>query len=345
MAQGPRRQAQPLLHGQARELLLRLRQAAADQGVRRRHRAPRRAAGLHDDRPQAAGARAQGDRRQPRRARTAPAIVTIDPKNGYIRRWRRRALRQVEVQPRRPGPPPARLDVQGHGADDRAAPGRRPEPHDATSRAAEARRLPVGARSRSRPTRHSYGGSMNLVTGDAAVRQLGLRAARPRPRPGEGAKTARDMGITSPLDGYPAEALGGLTTASRRWRWRAPTRRSPTAATATGPIAITQGRLPRRPRRRPRQADAATKVFADGVTYEATKILEENIQGGTGTRRRSAARRPARPARPTTSPTPGSSASRRACHRGLGRLPEGPRIRSAPARQGGTFAGRSGAST
>ena len=26
-----------------------------------------------------------------------------------------------------------------------------------------------------------------------------------------------------------------------------------------------------------------TKVFEDGVTYEATKILEQNIQGGTGT--------------------------------------------------------------
>ena len=35
-------------------------------------------------------------------------------------------LRRVELQPRRPGPPPARLDVQGDGADDRAAARRRP---------------------------------------------------------------------------------------------------------------------------------------------------------------------------------------------------------------------------
>ena len=42
-------------------------------------------------------------------------------------------LRQVEVQPRRPGPPPARLDVQDHGADDRPAQGRRPAARRATS--------------------------------------------------------------------------------------------------------------------------------------------------------------------------------------------------------------------
>ena len=50
------------------------------------------------------------------------AIVTIDPQqrrdphDGVVLR-----LRQVEVQPRRPGPPPARLVLQDDGADDRAA--------------------------------------------------------------------------------------------------------------------------------------------------------------------------------------------------------------------------------
>ena len=49
-----------------RALLLRLRRAAADRGVRGQHRPPGRPAGPHDDRPRAAGGRARGDRRQPR---------------------------------------------------------------------------------------------------------------------------------------------------------------------------------------------------------------------------------------------------------------------------------------
>ena len=46
----------------------------------------------------------------------------LHPGDGVVGR-----LRPVEVQPRRAGPPPAGLDVQGDGADDRAAQGRRPD--------------------------------------------------------------------------------------------------------------------------------------------------------------------------------------------------------------------------
>ena len=57
----PRARPLDLLHAPPRELLLRLRQGRAAQGVRREDRAPRRPAGPHDDRPQeaAAGARAR----------------------------------------------------------------------------------------------------------------------------------------------------------------------------------------------------------------------------------------------------------------------------------------------
>ena len=52
------------------------------------------------------------------------------PATARSRRWRRPSqLRRLEVQPRRAGPPPAGLDVQGHGAHDGAAPRRRPR-HD-----------------------------------------------------------------------------------------------------------------------------------------------------------------------------------------------------------------------
>jgi penicillin-binding protein 1A len=87
------------------------------------------------------------------------------------------------------------------------------------------------------------------------------------------------------VHGYPAESLGGLergvsplematayaTIASGGYRNR------PTAITKVDFETTGRSELPRR--WRPHR----TKVFPDGVTYEATKILEANIQGGTGT--------------------------------------------------------------
>jgi len=100
------------------------------------------------------------------------------------------------------------------------------------------------------------------------------------------AETAVDMGIKRRhVHGYPAESLGGLergvsplematayaTIASGGYRNR------PTAITKVTFEGTGKSELPRR--WRPHR----TKVFPDGVTYEATKILEANIQGGTGT--------------------------------------------------------------
>jgi penicillin-binding protein 1A len=130
------------------------------------------------------------------------------------------------------------------------------------------------------------GGNMNLV--EATLRsdnsvfiQLALDMG-----PDKVADTAVDMGIKRRhVHGYPAESLGGLengvsplematayaTIASGGYRNR------PTAITKVTFEGTGKSELPRR--WRPRR----TKVFPDGVTYEATKILEQNIQGGTGT--------------------------------------------------------------
>ena len=104
--------------------------------------------------------------------------------------------------------------------------------------------------------------------------------------PDKVAETAVDMGIKRRhVHGYPAESLGGLergvsplematayaTIASGGYRNR------PTAITKVTFEGTGRSELPRR--WRPHR----TKVFPDGVTYEATKILEANIQGGTGT--------------------------------------------------------------
>jgi penicillin-binding protein 1A len=102
--------------------------------------------------------------------------------------------------------------------------------------------------------------------------------------PDKVAETAHDLGIRTKLNGYCGETLGGLelgvsplemanayaTIANGGWRNR------PTMITK---ITFPDGHseLPRRWRVH------RVKAFSDGVTYEATKILEANIQGGTGT--------------------------------------------------------------
>ena len=136
--------------------------------------------------------------------------------------------------------------------------------------------------------------------------------------PEEVKKTARDMGITTKLDGYPAEALGGLD--DRRLAARdgdARTRRSPPAATAA-PTAITKigfpdGHVEQGKKLPQRFRVKRTKAFSGRrhLRGDEDPRAERRRRHGHA-RRRSAARRPARPARPTTTPTPGSSASRRA---------------------------------
>jgi penicillin-binding protein 1A len=129
---------------------------------------------------------------------------------------------------------------------------------------------------------NSYGGSMNLVratlTSDNTVyAQLDLDVG-----PDKVAKTAKEMGITSHLDGYPAEGLGGLHIGV------SPLEMADAYATlASGgvhhkPVAITKvvfqdgkednvGHNP------------GNRVLTDGQAYEVTKILHENVLGGTGT--------------------------------------------------------------
>ena len=165
----------------------------------------------------------------------------------------------------------------------------------------------------------SGGGTMTLRRGtlqsdNSVYIQLALDLG-----PDEVAKTARDMGITSTLKGYPAETLGGLENGVSPMEMATAYSRSPTAAT---------GSVRRRSRRSSSRAGASrpatrcrsrfrvkrTQIFEDGVAAEATQILEQNMSSGTGARTPTcrSAPPPARPARSTTTPTPGSSASRHA---------------------------------
>jgi penicillin-binding protein 1A len=102
-------------------------------------------------------------------------------------------------------------------------------------------------------------------------------------------QTAYEMGITTHLDGYPAETLGGLTIGV------SPLEMANAYATiASGgirhrPVAITKIRLRDGTVLQGKTLPAklrpkAEKMFQDGVTAEATRILEMNVKGGTGTK-------------------------------------------------------------
>jgi penicillin-binding protein 1A len=129
----------------------------------------------------------------------------------------------------------------------------------------------------------SYGGAMNITratlkSDNTVYAQLDLDLG-----PQSVADTAKEMGITTKLDGYPAEGLGGLK------RGVSPLEMANAYATlASGgirnkPIAILKVRFPDgnvenlgKPKRE--------RVFSDAVAYEVTKILKQNVQQGTGTR-------------------------------------------------------------
>jgi penicillin-binding protein 1A len=100
-------------------------------------------------------------------------------------------------------------------------------------------------------------------------------------------KTARDMGITSTLKGYPAETLGGLedgvsplematayaSIASGGYRLR---------PTAIKKIRFPDGRVEKGKELPKRFRVKKVRIFEDGVAAKATEILEQNMTSGTG---------------------------------------------------------------
>ena len=162
----------------------------------------------------------------------------------------------------------------------------------------------------------SGGGSMSIrratiASDNSAYIQLAMDLG-----PDQVKQTARDMGIRSKLNGYPAETLGGLengvsplematayaTLASGGYRNR---------PTAIKRIVFPDGHAEQGKSLPKRFRVKRTKVFTDGVAAKATEILQQNMTGGTGVARpdRLPGRRQDR-ARRTTTRTPGSSASR-----------------------------------
>jgi penicillin-binding protein 1A len=213
------------------------------------------------------------------------AIVTIDPKNGYIKAMASSADY---------GKSKFNLAAQGH---------RQPGSTFKVMALMTALRKGVDPRRTtyvSKPLKftdptwgpidvqtygHDYNGSINLEqatlkSDNTVYEQLALDLGPPEIK-----QTAYDMGIRTHLDGYPAEALGGLTLGV------SPLEMADAYATiASGgyrnrPTAITKITFPDGKSDLPRRFRVKrTKAFQDGVTAEATRILKENIQMGTGTK-------------------------------------------------------------
>lgn len=132
----------------------------------------------------------------------------------------------------------------------------------------------------------SSGGAMNLVrattqSDNSVYIQLALDLG-----PDKVADTAVDMGIRrSQVKGYCAESLGGLENGVSPLEMANAYATIASGGYRNRPTAITKVTFPNGKSQLPRRWKVKrTKVFEDGVTYEATKILEQNMQSGTGTR-------------------------------------------------------------
>ena len=216
------------------------------------------------------------------------------------------------VQPRRPGPPPARLDLQGLRPDHGDQAGDRPL-HDLlhleTARPQPAPLGPLGSphRRRGLPGDGSTSQQATVASDNTVFAQLDLDVG-----PEHVAATAKSMGITSPLDGIPAEGIGGLRVGV------SPLELADAYATlASGgihhdPVAIEQGRLPRRQGRPPGTARTRTGALRSGRLRGDPAAARQHHRRDRDRRlhRLRRARR-ARPGPPTATPTPGSPATSR----------------------------------
>jgi penicillin-binding protein 1A len=214
----------------------------------------------------------------------AGAIVTIDPKTGYVR---------AMASSSRYGDSKYNLAAQGHrqagstfkvmvlmtalrrGVD--------PNRTSYVSRPLAAGWLPTAPDYSVHTFGGDYHGSMNLVQATLRSDNTVYAQLDADLGPQAVAQTARDMGITSPLHGYPAEGLGGLTNGVSPLEMARAYATIANGGYRVKPIVVRKVTFPDhhvdvlgKPKK--------TKVFDDGVTYEATQILEKNVQAGTGVR-------------------------------------------------------------
>ena len=214
------------------------------------------------------------------------AIVTIDPRNGYIKtmassadygRSKFNLAAQGKRQPGSTFKTMVLMTALRKGVDPRST--------TYTSRKLQKGWLKAQPEYEVETYDKSAGGRMDLVKATIKSDNTVYAQLIADLGPEEVKRTAYDMGIRTKLNGYYAEGLGGLrlgvsplemanayaTIASGGMRNR------PTAITR---ITFPDGKSDLPPRFKVKR----TRAFEDGVTYEATKILSDNMKQGTGTK-------------------------------------------------------------
>jgi penicillin-binding protein 1A len=127
-----------------------------------------------------------------------------------------------------------------------------------------------------------YQGTVNLqqatVSSDNTVfAQLDLDVG-----PAAVAQTAKSMGITTELDGIPAEGIGGLRLGVSPLELTDAYATLASGGIHRNPVAIEKVVFPNAGVDRPQPADPK-RVLPEAVAYEVTRLLHDNITEGTGT--------------------------------------------------------------
>jgi penicillin-binding protein 1A len=97
-------------------------------------------------------------------------------------------------------------------------------------------------------------------------------------------KTARDMGITSQLNSYPAEGLGGPHNCCTPLEMARAFTSMNDGGYRIKPVSITKVVFPDGHVDTSLGAPQRVKIFTDGQTHEAILTMKANVAGGTGTR-------------------------------------------------------------
>src|SRR4051794_18645301 len=128
----------------------------------------------------------------------------------------------------------------------------------------------------------TYGGGRNLVQATIHSDKTGYAQLDVDVGPKKGGETAKLLGIKTHLDGVPSEGLGGLRLGVSPLEMANAYATLAAGGVRSEPQAIRRvvfpdGKVERlgKPKRK--------RVITDGEAYEVTKILELNVQKGTGT--------------------------------------------------------------
>jgi len=96
-------------------------------------------------------------------------------------------------------------------------------------------------------------------------------------------ETAKLLGITTKLDCYPAEGLGGLRLGVTPLEMSSAYATLASGGVRHRPTAIDRVVFPDGTSDETMGADNGKRVISEGEAYEVTQILEQNVQSGTGT--------------------------------------------------------------